>query len=392
MNPPEPTIEISIVMPCLNEAATVADCVREAGAALASAGVTGEVVVADNGSTDGSRELAAAAGARVVPVAERGYGAALRGGILAAHGRYVLMGDCDCSYDFSHLPRFLERLRAGEDLVMGNRFRGGIQPGAMPWKNRYLGNPVLSLIGRLFFRTPIGDFHCGLRAFSKAAFQRMNLQTMGMEFASEMIIRAATLGMRISEVPTTLRPDKRGRAPHLRPWRDGWRHLRFMLLFSTRWLFLYPGLALLIGGLSTCALLASGPFAIGRVQFDVHTMLFGALAAMLGFQAIAFSVLGKLIAVRAGLRPPEAAFEVWLGRFSLEAGLLVGLALTCAGAGLWISAVGIWQQHQFGPLHVAQTMRLAIFGALALSLGCQMILNSFLLGVIRLDTRSAPPA
>ncbi len=392
MHRPEPTLEISIVMPCLNEAGTVAACVEEARAALAAASVTGEVIVADNGSTDGSRELAAAAGARVVPVTERGYGAALRGGILAAHGRYVLMGDCDCSYDFSHLPRFLERLRAGDDLVMGNRFRGGIQPGAMPWKNRYIGNPILSLIGRVFFRTAIGDFHCGLRAFSHAAFLKMNLQTLGMEFASEMIIRAATLGLRIGEVPTTLRPDKRGRPPHLRPWRDGWRHLRFMLLFSTRWLFLYPGLALFALGLLVCGALANGSVAIGRVQFDVHTMLAGAVAALVGFQAIAFAVLGKVIAMRAGLRPSERAFEAWMSRFSLEAGLLVGLALTLAGAGLWLGAVGIWQQNQFGPLHGGSTMRLAILGALGLALGCQMILNSLLLGVIRLDTRAASSA
>lgn len=390
MQSTEPTLEISIVMPCLNEAATVAACVQEARAAIESARVNGEVIVADNGSSDGSRELATAAGARVVPVSERGYGAALRGGILAARGRFILMGDCDCSYDFSHLPRFLERLRAGDDLVMGNRFRGGIQPGAMPWKNRYLGNPVLSFIGRVFFHTDIGDFHCGLRAFTPAAFQRMNLQTMGMEFASEMVIRAATLGLRIGEVPTTLRPDKRGRPPHLRPWRDGWRHLRFMLLFSTRWLFLYPGLALFGLGLGLCLALAAGSLSVGRVQFDVHTMLFGALAALVGFQAIAFAVLGKVLAVRAGLRPSEAVFEAWMSRFSLEAGLLVGLGLTLAGAGLWLGAVGIWQQNQFGPLHGGQTMRLAILGALGLALGCQMILNSLLLGVIRLDTRSTP--
>lgn len=392
METAEPAIEVSIVMPCLNEAVTVAACVEEARAALVAAGVAGEVIVADNGSTDGSTERAAAAGARVVPVAERGYGAALRGGVVAARGRFVLMGDCDCSYDFSHLPRFLERLRAGDELVMGNRFLGGIRPGAMPWLNRYLGNPILSLIGRLFFRTAIGDIQCGLRAFSRAAFQRLNLQTMGMEFASEMVIRAAALGLRVGEVPTTLRPDRRGRPPHLRPWRDGWRNLRFMLLFNTRWLFLYPGLALLAGGLTGCAVLARGPLQLGRVSFDVHTMLFGALAALIGFQAIAFSLLGKVLAVRVGLRPPDTAVERWLDRFSLEAGLLVGCALTLTGAGLWLWAVEIWRQQDFGPLHVTQTMRLAILGALGLALGCQMILNSFLLGVIRLETRSARPA
>lgn len=381
-------LEVSIVMPCLNEARTVGACVQEALAAIAATGVSGEVVVADNGSTDGSRELAAAAGARLIAVAERGYGAALRCGILAARGRYVLMGDCDCSYNFSHLPRFLERLRAGDDLVMGNRFRGGIQAGAMPWKNRFLGNPVLSFIGRLFFRTGIGDFHCGLRAFSRRAFDRMNLQTSGMEFASEMVIRATMLRLRVSEVPTVLRPDGRDRPPHLRPWRDGWRHLRFMLLFSPRWLFLYPGVFLFLSGLALCAVLAIGPVQIGRVKFDVHTLLFGALATLTGFQAMAFAALGKFIAVRAGLRPAEARFEERLGRFSLEAGLLVGAALIALGLGLWIWAVGIWSSRSFGPLEVDETMRLAIPGALAIALGCQMILSSFLLGVLRLDTRA----
>lgn len=375
-------------MPCLNEARTVAAAVREAALTIATAGVNGEVIVADNGSTDESRAVAAAAGARVVPVSDRGYGAALRGGISASRGRYILMGDCDGSYDFTHLPRFLDRLRAGDDLVMGNRFRGGVQPGAMPWKNRYFGNPVLSFIGRLFFRTGIGDFHCGLRAFSRTAFDQMNLQTSGMEFASEMVIRAAMLKLRVSEVPTVLRPDGRDRPPHLRPWRDGWRHLRFMLLFSPRWLFLYPGIVLLLSGLAICGVLARGPLEIGRVQFDVHTLLFGALAALTGFQALAFAALGKFIAVRAGLRPAEARFEEQIGRFSLEAGLVVGVLLMLLGVGFWIGAVGIWSSRQFGHLDVAQTMRLAIPGALGIALGCQMILNSFLLGVLRLDTRA----
>lgn len=388
MTRPDTPLEVSIVMPCLNEAITVASCVREAVAAIASSGTTGEVIVADNGSTDGSRELAAAAGARVVPVAARGYGAALRGGIQAAHGRYILMGDCDCSYDFSHLPRFLERLRAGDDLVMGNRFRGGIHPGAMPWKNRYLGNPVLSLIGRLFFRSNIGDFHCGLRAFSRSAFERMKLQTLGMEFASEMIIKSVLFGLRVSEVPTVLRKDGRDRPPHLRPWADGWRHLRFMLLFSPRWLFWYPGLTLLASGLAVGSALLTGPVSVGGVTFDVHTLLFAAVAVLIGFQATSFALLSKFFAIRAGLHLPEARFERWFRHVTLEAGLIFGLLLVAFGALLSVGAVWIWGGHGFGPLQPSETLRWVIPGALCLVLGCQMILTSFLLGVLRLDTRS----
>ena len=382
-----PAPEISIVLPCLNEARTLASCLREISVALSANGIAGEIVVADNGSTDGSPAIAIAHGARLVPVAARGYGNALRGGIAAARGRYVLMGDADGSYDFSHLPRFLDRLRAGVDLVMGNRFAGGIRPGAMPWKNRYIGNPVLSLIGRVLFRTGVRDFHCGLRAFSVEAYRRMDLRTTGMELASEMVIKAKLLGLRLEEVPTVLRPDGRDRPPHLCPWSDGWRHLRFMLLFSPRWLFLYPGLALMFGGALGIAALIRGPVRLGGVTFDVHTMLFAAIAVLIGFQAVSFAVLGKFFTIRAGLRAPEARFERLLDAATLEAGLVGGAVLMLIGLALSAGAVWIWRQQGFGDLSPAAMLRLVIPGALGLTLGCQVVLTSLFLGVLRLDTR-----
>jgi len=390
--PSEPAAppEVSIIMPCLNEARTIAGCVREAVGALAAAGLAGEVVVADNGSTDGSQDLATAAGARVVPVAAKGYGNALRGGITAARGRFLIMGDADASYDFTHVPRFVEKMRAGYDLVMGNRFRGGVQPGAMPWKNRYIGNPALSFIGRLFFRTGIGDFHCGLRGFTAEAWRRMDLRTTGMEFASEMVIKSVMLGLRVTEVPTVLRPDGRGRPPHLRPWRDGWRHLRFMLLFSPRWLFLYPGLALMLGGLGLGALLVRGPVPLGRLTLDVHTLLFCAAAVLIGFQAVGFAALSKYFTIRAGLRLPEAQFEDRLRRVTFESGLLAGLVLLALGFALSVGAVWIWSGRDFGELQPGQVLRWVIPGALSLTLGCQVILTSFFLSVLRLDTRGDP--
>jgi glycosyltransferase involved in cell wall biosynthesis len=383
--------EVSVVMPCLNEARTVAACIKEALAALAQAGITGEVVIADNGSTDGSREIAAAAGARVIPVTQKGYGSALRGGIAAAQGRFIIMGDADGSYDYSHLPRFVARLRAGDDLVMGNRFQGGVQPGAMPWKNRYLGNPVLSCLGRLFFRTGIGDFHCGLRGFSAAAYRRMNLRTTGMEFASEMVIKSVILGLRVSEVPTILRPDGRDRPPHLRPWRDGWRHLRFMLLFSPRWLFLYPGLLLMLVGIAATLALLPGPIAIGRVHFDVHTLLFAALSVLIGFQAVSFAALSKFFVIRTGLQPRDERFEFWLRFATLETGLISGGALLGTGLLLWLSTVWMWGERGFGALQPAQTLRWVIPGAVCLALGCQVVLTSFLLSVLQLDTHADSP-
>jgi hypothetical protein len=380
-------LELTILLPCLNEAETLAGCVEEALRALRDHGFRGEVVVADNGSTDGSQAIATRLGARVVPVAEKGYGNALRGGIAAARGRYVLMGDSDGSYDFSHADRFVAKLREGCDLVMGNRFLGGIQPGAMPWKNRYIGNPILSGFGRLFFRCPAGDFHCGLRAFSKEAYERLDLRTTGMEFASEMVIKATLFRLRIAEIPTTLRRDGRNRPPHLRPWRDGWRHLRFMLWFSPRWLFLQPGLALMALGLLSGALLVRGPLALGSVTLDVHTLLFAAIAVLIGFQSVTFSVLSKAFAIQSGVLPPDPRFRRWFDWLNLEKGLVLGGLVGATGLALSVRAVGLWGHHSFGPLAPGELLRWVIPGGVLLALGCQIVLASFLLSILGMSLK-----
>lgn len=379
-----PLFDVSIVMPCLNEAATVAICIRKAQQFLANQHLHGEIIVADNGSHDGSVELATAAGARVVRVSCRGYGSALMGGIAAARAPWVIMGDADDSYDFTTLGEFISALQAGADLVMGNRFQGGVQPGAMPWLNRCLGNPVLSGIGRLFFRSPVGDFHCGLRAFTKEALAKLDLQTTGMEFASEMVVKATLLGLRIREVPVQLAPAGRGRPPHLRPWRDGWRHLRFMLLYSPRWLFLYPGLALMLAGLLVGAWLWPEPRRVGNVTFDVHTLLYAAAAVLVGFQAVWFAVFTKIFAVTEGLLPPDPRLDRIFHYITLETGLIAGGVLTLAGLLASIYAVLVWQQHRFGPLDPGLMLRLIIPALLALSLGCQVLLASFFLSVLGL--------
>ncbi|HVU24469.1 MAG TPA: glycosyltransferase family 2 protein [Opitutus sp.] len=380
-------LELTIVMPCLNEAETLAGCIAEAARALREQGIAGEIVVADNGSTDGSQAIATRLGARVVPVSQKGYGAALQGGIAAARGRYVLMGDSDGSYDFGQAANFLAKLREGCDLVMGNRFRGGIQRGAMPWKNRYLGNPFLSGLGRLFFRCPIRDFHCGLRAFSKDACARLQLRTTGMEFASEMVIKATLLGLRVAEIPTPLRPDGRSRPPHLRPWRDGWRHLRFMLLFSPRWLFLQPGLLLIVAGTAAGALLARGPVRVGAITFDVHTFLFAAIAVLIGFQSVLFAVLTKVFAIQSGILPPDEKFQRWFRWINLEKGLAAGLVAALAGLVLTLGAVAAWQRHGFGPLVPGELLRPVIAGGVLLALGCQTVLASFFLSILGLPLK-----
>jgi hypothetical protein len=383
------SLELSIVMPCLNEAGTVAACVRKAQAFLVDHRVAGEVLVADNGSADRSADLAAQAGARVIRVPVKGYGSALQGGIAAAQGRFIIMGDADDSYDFSNLLPFLERLRSGCDLVMGNRFLGGIKAGAMPPLHRFLGNPVLSGIGRLFFRSPVGDFHCGLRGLTKAAFDRLDLQTTGMEFASEMVVKATLLGLRIGEVPTTLAPAGRGHAPHLRPWRDGWRHLRFMLLYSPRWLFLYPGLALVVLGCVVGTWLLPGPRPLGRVTLDVHTLLYAALAVLIGFQAVCFAVFAKVFATTTGLLPADQRWARWARRITLELGLAVGGVLILAGLAASIYAVLQWRQHAFGPLEPSRILRIIIPAILSFTLGCQVVLGSFFLSVLGLRRRGA---
>ena len=384
-------MELTVVMPCLNEAETVATCVRKAVAFLADNGIDGEVVVADNGSTDGSRQLAADAGARVVPIPERGYGNALMGGIIAAHGEYVIMGDADDSYDFTNLMPFIVELRKGYDLVMGNRFKGGIAPGAMPPLHKYLGNPVLSFIGRLFFRSKIGDFHCGLRGFRRDSAIALGLQATGMEFASEMVVKSTLAKQKITEVPTTLAKDGRSRKPHLRSFRDGWRHLRFLLLFSPRWLFFIPGLVLLVLGLGVGAAVATGPLNIGGVNFDVDTLVACGAAVDIGFQAVLFWLFTQVYAGSEGFLPTEPKVQTLLGKLSLERGLLAGVAVGVAGLVGLIFSLTYWQSHAFGHLNYEHALRLMVPSVTALVLSCQIILGTFFLSILGIkQTRHVP--
>lgn len=375
-------LELTVVMPCLNEARTLANCVRKALDAMARHQIRGEVVVGDNGSTDGSQAIARQLGARVVEVPARGYGAALMGGIAAARGRYVIMGDADDSYDFTNLMPFVDKLREGYDLVMGNRFLGGIQPGAMPALNHYFGNPILTSIGRLFFRTPAHDINCGLRGFSKAAALKMNLQTTGMEFASEMVVKASLLQMKTCEVPTTLAPDGRGRPPHLRRWRDGWRNLRFMLLYSPRWLFLYPGLGLLVAGVGLGAWLLPAPRTVGAVTLDIRAMLYAAMMALTGFQAVLFAVFSKVYAISEGLFPPDPRLERVFKVITLETGLAVGLVLSLAGLAGSGQAAWAWEQNSFGPLDSPDALRTIIPSLISLVMGVQIIFSSFFISML----------
>jgi glycosyltransferase involved in cell wall biosynthesis len=384
--------EFTILMPCLNESETLETCIRQAVQFLQREDIRGEVLVADNGSTDGSQEIARRCGARVLDVKERGYGSALHHGVLSARGRFVIMGDADDSYDFSELGLFVSRLREGFDLVMGNRFMGGILPGAMPWKNRWIGNPVLSGIGRLLFRCNVGDFHCGLRGFRRDALRELNLRTTGMEFASEMVIRATLANLRIVEVPTTLRPDGRSRAPHLRPWRDGWRHLRFMLLYSPRWLFFYPGLVIMVASFIGSLALTAGPVQVGRVVFDVHTLLFAAIGILVGFQLVFFALFSSVFVRSEGLLPPDKKIERISQLFSFELGLLLGGVLVVGGAAGSISAFSNWQALGFRELNVRETFRVVIPSVLSIAIGIQVIFSGFLLSVLglRVRTRDMP--
>lgn len=378
-----------MIMPCLNEAETVEVCLRKAQAAIQKHRLSAEVIVADNGSTDGSQQIAERCGARVVSVPDRGYGNALRSGIDAARGRLIVIGDADDSYDFSEIFPFVEKLREGYDLAMGTRLKGNILPGAMPWLNRWVGNPLLTAIGRLFFACPVSDFHCGLRAFSKEAYRRMQLVTTGMEFASEMVVKASFNGMRIAEVPITFYKDGRSRPPHLRRWRDGWRHLRFMLLYSPRWLFLYPGAALMVLGLIAGLWLLPGPRVLGGVTLDVHTLLYAAIVVVIGFQAIAFAVYTKVFAISEGLLPEDPRLNKAFRYITLEVGLAVGAVLLVGGFVGSLYAVGAWGVRGFGPLDPSRALRIVIPSATALALGCQIILSSFFLSVLGLKRQEA---
>ena len=379
--------ELTILMPCLNEAETLARCIVKARGFLERAGIEGEVLIADNGSTDGSQAIAEAEGARVVPIAERGYGSALRGGIHAARGRFVIMGDSDDSYDFSALDAFVAKLRAGYQLVMGNRFHGGIKPGAMPPLHRYLGNPVLTAVGRVFFRSPCGDFHCGLRGFDRDAIQALDLQAPGMEFASEMVVKATIRRLRITEVPTTLSPDGRSRPPHLKSWRDGWRHLRFLLLFSPRWLFLYPGAALFVFGLAAMAWLLPAPRHVAGVMLDIHTLFYAALAVVVGFHSMVFWVFAKIYGMREGIVPPDPWFNSIMRVFTLEVGLIVGAVLLLFGLGLGVFALGAWGSTAFGGLSPERTMRLVIPSGTAILLAFHVAYGAFFVSVLEIRAK-----
>ena len=381
-------MELTILMPCLNEAATLPICIGKAKAFIEQSGVQAEILIADNGSTDGSREIARSLGARVVNVPIRGYGAALTHGTMEARGRFLVMGDADDSYDFGELGLMLETLRGGADLVMGNRFLGGVKDRAMPWKNRYIGNPILSGIGRVLFRCPAKDLHCGLRGYSAKAFRQMDLRTTGMEFASEMVIKATLLGMNIQEVPVTLSPDGRGRPPHLRPWRDGWRHLRFMLLFSPRWLLLYPGLLLVLLGSAGMLRLMFGPIVVHGIHLGVNTMTYFSAMVVIGFQASIFAMFARIFAYEEGLMPQDKGLQRLYGWFKLEVGLIVGGLMFLLGVGLGVLSVMDWAGRGFGPLNPEDSMRLVIPASMFLTISVQAIFSSFFFSMLGLRLRS----
>jgi glycosyltransferase involved in cell wall biosynthesis len=380
-------LTVTILMPCLNEAETLAFCVRQAVAALRDNNVAGEVVVADNGSTDGSQKIATDEGARVVDVPVRGYGAALIAGIEAARGKYILMADADASYHFEHLPRFLPKLDEGYDLVMGNRFSGSIEPGAMPPLHRYLGNPVLSSIGRIFFRIPVRDFHCGLRAFRRDPILNLNLRTTGMEFASEMVVKSSLAGLRMTEVPTTLSPDGRSRPPHLRSWRDGWRHLRFLLLFSPRWLFLIPGVVTFFIGVILSLWLLPGPQTVGRWTFDVDTLTYSLGMVLIGAHISVFAVSARVFGTQEGFLPPNPKFERIFNYINLEVGLIFGCILLLIGFGILGYALHIWHGAGFGDLSPQRMLRLTLPSATCFMLGVEAIFGSFFLSLLGMNRR-----
>lgn len=373
------SFELTILMPCLNEAETLAACIDQARGFLTRERISGEILIADNGSTDGSTGIAETHGARVVHVPVKGYGAALMGGIRASRSNFVIMGDSDCSYDFDHLEPFVERLRAGYDLVMGNRFLGGIHRGAMPFLHKYLGNPVLSFLGRLFFAVPVGDFHCGLRGVRRDRILALGLRARGMEYASEMVVRAALGGLAIAEVPTTLSADGRSRSPHLRTWRDGWRHLRFLLMLTPRWLFLYPGFLLFgIGAIALAAIL-SGPVAVGHVVLDIHTMLFAGGAMIVGLQMGLLSLFVKTAAAAHGLLPSGDNFRRFVAHFSLERGILIGALVAAAGLALAAYSLSLWMNAGFAAIDPRHVMRVAIPSLTLSIMGIDIIFSSFVL-------------
>jgi glycosyltransferase involved in cell wall biosynthesis len=375
-------MELTILIPCLNEAETLKFCIDKALSFLYRRGIAGEVLIADNGSSDGSVQIATKAGARLEHIPQRGYGAALIGGIRAAKGRYIIMGDADDSYDFTQLDGFVEKLRQGHHLVIGNRFSGGIEAGAMPPLHRYLGNPVLSFIGRLLFRSPIRDFHCGLRGCEREAILKLDLRSPGMEFASEMIVKATLAKLVIAEVPTTLSRDGRNRPPHLRSWRDGWRHLRFLLMMSPRWLFLYPGLSLMVLGLAAQAAIWRGPIIIDGVSFDIHSMLYASGAVILGLQLVLFSILARAIGCLKGVLPLTRYFERLMRAFSLERGIIYGLTIALSGLALALYSIKAWFAAGLSTLDPEAMMRIAIPSVALMIAGAEIFFASFILSFI----------
>lgn len=374
--------QLSIILPCLNEAETLEKCIRDAQRAIAEVGLSGEVIVADNGSMDGSQAIAARLGAKVVEVHTRGYGSALRGGIDASQGGYVLFADADSSYDFSDAKRFVNELQDGYDLVVGNRFRGGIERNAMPWKHRYIGNPALSGIGRFLFGTPVRDFHCGLRAFTRAAYDRMELCTSGMEFASEMIVKASLIRLHITEVPTTLRPDGRSRPPHLRSWRDGWRHLRFLLLLSPQWLFLFPGILLFGLGFIVSLWLVISPIDVWGAQFDIHTLLVSGMSILLGIQLLISAMHVTRLSTLLGIRPRNRSQGTLRATFAIDRGILFGSLAFVIGVSLLLSVSISWALSGFSGLDPRTTMRQVIPSIVLATGGAQIVFGSFMIGFL----------
>jgi glycosyltransferase involved in cell wall biosynthesis len=380
-----PEIEVSIVMPCLNEADTLATCISKAQRALLDHNISGEIIVADNGSEDGSQEIAREFGARVINVSRKGYGSALRGGIEAARGRYVIMGDADDSYDFLEVPRFVEKLREGYDLVQGCRLPSGggrVMPAAMPLLHRWWGNPMFSSLARIWFRAPIHDVYCGLRGFTKELSSRLNQRCTGMEFATEMIIKASLYDVKIAEVPITLHPDgRKSHAPHLRTFRDGWRTLRFFMMYSPRWLFLIPGILLVLLGVLGYGLAMPG-VTLGRANFDAHTLLFSSLFILCGYQSILFSIFTKTYAVSEGLMPEDPRLSRFFQIINLERGIIIGLISLFIGVGLLLGAVYQWYAVSFGHLDYSHTMRWVVPGATLAALGFQTILSGFFVSIL----------
>ncbi len=382
--------KLSIIMPCLNEAETLETCVNKAKLFLNTNHIQGEVIVADNGSVDGSQEIAMKAGARVVHIPQKGYGSALMGGIEAAQYEFIIMGDADDSYDFTNLQPFMDALEVGVDLVMGNRFKGGIMPGAMPFLHRYLGNPVLSWLARLFFKSNIRDFHCGLRGFRRQAILSLNLQTTGMEFASEMVVKATMRNLKIVEVPTVLYPDGRSRPPHLRTWSDGWRHLKFLLLYSPRWLFLYPGIFLVVVGTLASVILLPGPIAIGKFILDINTLMYASLLIIMGIQSILFSAFTHVFGVNTGLLPQDVGTDKVIRLLGLERGLILSLIMILLGFVSSAGALIYWGENRFGPIDPSFSMRLVIPGAVLFAIGMQVFFASFFLGILNTKIKSIP--